>query len=526
MNMSGRKSTFFYGVLIALASLVVGMVIASRLDLTPRSLAGTVSVPASNSAPLTGPLDATTFRTIAHNAGPAVVSIVIESTRPVRSFGDFFGLPDQFGGGRNRGGQGQGQGQGQGEETVQGAGSGFIFDAKNGFILTNNHVVEGAKRIEIYLDTMNEQLEPSGLAAKVVGRDELTDTAVIQLTEMPKEPLTEAKFGDSDQLAQGDWVMAIGNPFQLSNTVTVGIVSAVGRDTPGAVQGRPQQMIQTDAAINKGNSGGPLLNIRGEVIGINTQIVTDQGQGNLGIGFAIPINLVRDILPGLREGKVVRGVLGVSVLRQPLTKDLAASYGLPGTSGAVVGSVTAGGPAERAGIKRDDVITQFNGKTVKDNNALVDMVMRTAPGTTVPVEIYRSKKAMTLNVKVDELNLAQEQETVATTGAGRSDRPRNPRNEPKDTAFGMQLRDITPAIARDLGLPASRTGAVVSSVEPAGSAFRAGLQTGDVIVAIDGNPVTSVDQVSAILDKIPVAQSVRVIYLRDGQEGLAVMRKR
>jgi serine protease Do len=284
-------------------------------------------------------------------------------------------------------------------------------------------------------------------------------------------------------------------------------------------------MIQTDAAINKGNSGGPLLNIRGEVIGINTQIVTDQGQGNLGIGFAIPINLVRDILPGLREGKVVRGVLGVSVLRQPLTKDLAASYGLPGTSGAVVGSVTAGGPAERAGIKRDDVITQFNGKAVKDNNALVDMVMRTAPGTTVPVEIYRAKKAMTLNVKVDELNLAQEQETVAT-GAGRSDRPRNPRNEPKDTAFGMQLRDITPAIARDLGLPANRTGAVISSVDPAGSAFRAGLQTGDVIVAIDGNAVTSVDQVSASLDKVPVAQSVRVIYMRDGQEGLAVIRKR
>ena len=519
--MSGRKSTFFYGVLIALASLVVGMVIASRLDLAPRSIAGTVSVPAANSAPLTGTIDASTFRTIAHNAGPAVVSIVIESTRPVRSFGDFFGFPDQFGGGRNRGGQGQGQG----EETVQGAGSGFIFDAKGGYILTNNHVVDGAKRIEVYLDTMNEQLEPNGLAAKIVGRDELTDTAVIQLTEVPKEPLTEAKFGDSDQLAQGDWVMAIGNPFALSNTVTVGVVSAVGRDTPGAVQGRPQQMIQTDAAINKGNSGGPLLNIRGEVIGINTQIVTDQGQGNLGIGFAIPINLVRDILPGLREGKVTRGVLGVSVLRQPLTKDLAASYGLPGTSGAVVGSVTAGGPAEKAGIKRDDVITQFNGKTVKDNSALVDMVMRTAPGTTVPVEIYRAKKAMTLNVKIDELNLAQEVE-ASNAGATRPDRSRNPRNEPKDTAFGMQLRDITPAIARDLGLPANRTGAVVSSVEPAGSAFRAGLQTGDVIVGIDGNPVTSVDQASAILDKVPAGQSVRVIYLHDGQESLAVLRKR
>ena len=181
---------------------------------------------------------------------------------------------------------------------------------------------------------MNEQLEPSGLAAKVVGRDELTDTAVIQLTEMPKEPLTEAKFGDSDQLAQGDWVMAIGNPFALSNTVTVGVVSAVGRDTPGAVAGRPQQMIQTDAAINKGNSGGPLLNIRGEVVGINTQIVTDQGQGNLGIGFAIPINLVRDILPrpARRQGRA-RRARRLACCREPITEDLATSYGLPSTDG-------------------------------------------------------------------------------------------------------------------------------------------------------------------------------------------------
>jgi serine protease Do len=518
-NMASRKSTFFYGVLIALASLVVGMVIASRLDLAPSSLAGTLSVPATNSAPLNGPIDAGTFRNIAHNAGPAVVSIVIEATRPVRSFSDFFGLPEQFGGGRNRSPQGQ-----PSEETVQGAGSGFIID-KQGYILTNNHVVDGAKRIEVYLDGMDEQLE-QGLPARLVGRDELTDTALIQLTDLPKDPLTEAKFGDSEQLAPGDWVMAIGNPFALSNSVTVGVVSAVGRDTPGAVQGRPQQMIQTDAAINRGNSGGPLLNVRGEVIGINTQIVTDQGSGNVGVGFAIPINMVRDILPQLRAGKVVRGVIGVSVLRSPLTKDLATSYGLPGANGAVVGSVTTGGPADKAGIKRDDVITQFNGKTVKDNSALVEMVMGTAPGTTVPVEIYRAKKAMTVNVKIGELDLAQEQEQVQSGGPSRPDRPRAQRDEPINTAFGMQLREITPAIARDLGLPANKVGAVISSVDPAGSAIRAGLQPGDVLVAIDGTTVTSVDQVSAILDKAAVGQAVRIIYSRSGQEGLAILRRR
>ena len=526
--MSGRKSTFFYGVLIALASVVVGMVIASRLDLAPASFAGTLSVPATNSAPLTGALDASTFRNIAKTSGPAVVSIVIEGTRPVQqSFENFFNFiqpdqPPQQGGGRNR--QLRPQQQQQREEPIQGAGSGFIID-KAGYILTNNHVVDGANHIEVFLSTMNEQLE-QGYAAKVVGRDELTDTALIQLTEMPKEPLAESKFGDSDQLAPGDWVMAIGNPFQLSNTVTVGVVSAVGRDTPGAVAGRSQQMIQTDAAINRGNSGGPLLNIRGEVIGINTQIETDQGSGNIGIGFAIPINMVRDILPQLREGKVTRGRIGLSVLRAPITNDVAASYGLPNNEGAVVGAIAGGGPADKAGIRVDDVITKFNGKIVKDNAQLVDMVMRTAPGTTVPVEIYRNKKPMTLSVKVEALDLAQEQEQAGQPGNRNRQGQQAPRNEPKETAFGMQLREITPGIARDLNLPAGKGGAVVSSVEPLGDAFRANLQPGDVILSIDGTDTTSVDQVTGILDKVAAGQTVRVRYLREGQEGLALLRRR
>jgi serine protease Do len=527
--MSGRKSTFFYGVLIALASVVVGMVIASRLDLAPASFAGTLSVPAANSAPLTGTLDASTFRNIAKTAGPSVVSIVIEGTRPVQqSFDNFFNFiqpdqPPQGGGGRNR--QRPQQQQQQREEPIQGAGSGFIID-KAGYILTNNHVVEGANRIEVFLSNMNELTEPAGLPAKVVGRDELTDTALIQLTEMPKEPLIESKFGDSDQLAPGDWVMAIGNPFQLSNTVTVGVVSAVGRDTPGAVAGRSQQMIQTDAAINRGNSGGPLLNIRGEVIGINTQIETDQGSGNIGIGFAIPINMVHDILPQLHEGKVTRGRIGLSVLRAPITNDVAASYGLPNNEGAVVGAIAGDGPADKAGIKVDDVITKFNGKIVKDNAQLVDMVMRTTPGTTVPVEIYRNKKAMTLSVKVEALDLAQEQEQAGQQASRNRQGQQAPRNEPKETAFGMQLREITPGIARDLNLPAGKGGAVVSSVEPLGDAFRANLQPGDVILSIDGTATTSVDQVTGILDKVAVGQTVRVRYLRDGQEGLALLRRR
>ena len=208
------------------------------------------------------------------------------------------------------------------------------------------------------------ELEP-GLPAKLVGRDELTDTALIQLTELPVPPLVASKFGDSDQMAPGDWVMAIGNPFQLSNTVTVGVVSAVGRRHAVSSSAAVEQMIQTDAAINRGNSGGPLLNLRGEVIGINTMIVSDQGGGNVGVGFAVPINTVRDLLPQLREGKVVRGRIGVQVDRRPITAQDAEDLGLPSTSGAEVTQLT-DGPAKAAGVRVGDVIVEYNGRPVQE----------------------------------------------------------------------------------------------------------------------------------------------------------------
>ncbi|MCR4373841.1 MAG: trypsin-like peptidase domain-containing protein, partial [Acidobacteria bacterium] len=300
--MSNRKATFFYGFLIALASLAAGMVLASRLDFTPASFARTVNVPETNMSPLDGPIDAATFRNIAHDQNPVVVSIRTTTPRRTRTGGPGGGMLEEFFQQQPRGGR-------QPElPDATGAGSGFIID-KTGFILTNNHVVEDATGIEVFLFGMDEN-EP-GLPAKVVGKDKLTDSALIQITELPKAPLSEAKFGDSQQIQPGDWVMAIGNPFGFSNTVTVGVVSAVGRTDPQLrpVDGRDLEMIQTDAAINRGNSGGPLLNVRGEVVGINTAIVSDQG-GNIGIGFAVPIHLVKEILPGLRTGKVVRGRIG------------------------------------------------------------------------------------------------------------------------------------------------------------------------------------------------------------------------
>ena len=272
--MSNRKATFFYGFLIALASVAAGMVLASRLDFTPSSFARTVNVPALNSAPLDGPIDAATFRNIAHDQNPVVVSIRTRSPRRGRGIGTGNDMLEEFFQQQQpRGGQRAPYRQ-QELPDLQGAGSGFIID-KAGYVLTNSHVVEDATSIEVFLYNMDES--EAGLPAKVVGRDKLTDSALLQITRAAEQrALSEAKFGDSPQIQPGDWVMAIGNPFGFSNTVTVGVVSAVGRTDPQLrpVHGRDLEMIQTDAAINRGNSGGPLLNMRGEVVGINTAIIS------------------------------------------------------------------------------------------------------------------------------------------------------------------------------------------------------------------------------------------------------------
>src|SRR5918994_7751547 len=298
--MSNRKTTLFYALLIAIASLAVGMVIASRLDLSPHSSAQTIAAPPMNSAPITGPLTATKFRDIAKVMSPAVVNIRTESRQRTQDLTEFFGGDDLFH--RFFGGPADPQTPRRNrprDQVAVAAGTGFIID-KAGFILTNNHVVEDATKIQVSL--YGEEADQT-YEARVVGRDPLTDSALIELTEKPDHTLPEVKFGDSSQIQPGDWVMAIGNPFNLAHTVSVGVVSALKRPFPVATQ-RSLDMIQTDAAINPGNSGGPLLNIRGEVIGVNTAIFADMRQsGNIGIGFAVPINAVTNLLPQLRSGK-------------------------------------------------------------------------------------------------------------------------------------------------------------------------------------------------------------------------------
>jgi serine protease Do len=314
--------------------------------------------------------------------------------------------------------------------------------------------------------------------------------------------------------------MAIGNPFGLSHSVSVGVISALGRPF-GGVPGREQNMLQTDAAINPGNSGGPLLNVRGEVVGINTAIYTDQARAaNIGIGFATPINLVRDILPALRNGKVTRGVIGVSVSKDPVTKEMAQAMALPAARGALLTIVNPNGPADKAGLEPGDVIVEFNGRPVENSDALVGMVVATKPGTTVPMTIYRDKQRKTVNVTVDELDLDAEGR-LSRRQTGGTEEP-----EPTATGFGMEVGPITPEIARELELPRNRGGAVVIDVDRNSAAFNAGVFPNDVILQINRQEVSNVSQVTRALQGVGSGQPVFMLLLRDGQEVFVTMTKR
>jgi len=527
---SSRKTTLFYVALIAMASLVVGMVIASRLDLTPASSAQVLAIPTTNSAPLTGTIDAGTFRNIAKAQSPMVVSIRTEMRQRTQDLSDFFGggsgddLLDRFFGG----GQGQGtrpgtpgaqprQRQQPREHLTQAAGSGFIIN-REGYILTNNHVVEGATKIEVQFFDEEDNYYP----AKVIGRDPLTDSALIQLTEKPNRPLPEAKFGDSTLMEPGDWVMAIGNPFNLAHTISVGVISATARPFPvseSAGGSRSTAVLQTDAAINPGNSGGPLLNVRGEVIGMNTAIYSNTSMGgqagNIGIGFAIPINTLRDVLPGLRSGKITRGRIGVSVA--PITPEDADALGLKDRKGALVKQVAKGGPAETAGIELGDVILQFNGKSVSKNDDLPQVVAGTTPGTTVPVKIFRNGKEMTVNVKVEELDLEAENGTQRTSADAA------PGSE-TSSGFGITLNNVTPDIERQMELPRGTKGAVITDVDPDTPAGRT-LEPGDVILSVNRQAVTSAVEASQLLRAVPAGRSVAMRILRHGQDLFVTVRK-
>ncbi len=372
----------------------------------------------------------------------------------------------------------------------QGLGTGVIVDAK-GYILTNNHVIGDADEVTV---TLNDKRK---FKAEVKGRDPKSDIAVIKIKA---DNLIPAKLGSSENLKIGEWVIASGNPFGLSNSITAGIVSAKGRSISGG--GQFEDFIQTDAAINPGNSGGPLLNLYGEVIGINTAIFSRSG-GYMGIGFAIPIDMARSVMDSLiTKGKVVRGWLGVGI--QNLTEELAQSFGFATTDGALVGSVSEGSPAAKAGFVQGDIITSFNGIKILDVNQLRNMVAATSPGQSIPVEVYRAGKTTSLTVKVDELTA---EDTAEVT------------QEKTDTSvdLGFDMQTMTPELAQQLRTKKT-TGIVVTNVAPGGLGESVGIQKGDIITSVNNKPVKSVKELLAAIDEKALAKGVRLVIDSQGME--------
>jgi serine protease Do len=474
-----KKHRTIYALIgISIGSLIAGLFIAANLNWT-NPLSAKTEISSSG-------LGIPSFADLAQSVSPAVVNI--STTKTVRGGGRVF---DFFMGPRGRRNPMDdffdkffGEEQPHPREYKQKSlGSGFIIDEK-GFILTNNHVVEDADEIKVILKNHKEY------EAKVVGRDAKTDLALIQIKSW--RGFQMIKLGNSDELRVGDWVMAIGNPFGLDHTVTAGIVSAKGR-VIGA--GPYDNFIQTDASINPGNSGGPLINLKGEVVGINTAIFA----GGQGIGFAIPINTAKDLLPQLKQkGKVTRGWLGVMI--QKVTPDLAKAFKLKEETGALVGDVTAGGPADKAGIKPGDIITEFDGKTVKEMNDLPRMVAAVPAGKGVEVKVIRNGSPLVFKVQIHELDEKQ-------MAAGPV--------QPKEEELGIVVQNFTPDLARRFRM-AYEPGVIVAQVSEGSPAEEAGIQEGDLIKEINQKPVKDINTYRALINAVPHDSTVLLRIKRRG----------
>ena len=377
-------------------------------------------------------------------------------------------------------------------------GSGVIINP-NGYLLTNNHVIEGASDVRVFTPDHKEY------KAKVIGTDSRTDVAVLKIEASGLPAFT---LGDSSNLKVGDVVFAIGDPFGIGETATMGIVSATGRALGGAIE-HYEDFIQTDASINPGNSGGALIDLHGNLIGINTAILSGGG-GNQGVGFAIPINMAHNIMEQILEhGKVVRGQLGVVV--QQVDPDMAKALGRSSGGGALVGDVSPNSPAAKAGIERGDLILEINGQQVEGPQDLSVRVSQTAPGTTVHLKVFRNGQTRDVNVTLSELN----EKAASTEGGGQE-------GSSGGVLRGLNVETVTPAIARELQLPAGTTGVVVTSVDPSGPAASADIQRGDVIQEVNHKPVRNIDDYRRAAQSAG-NDSVLILINRGGQTHFVVV---
>jgi serine protease Do len=476
-SMTSRLGTRMTGMVVGLALVLA----AGRFSFAAPPLSDATTAPARELS--------RAFEAVAARVKPAVVSVYSEKTVKLR--GDDGGLPfgddffRQFFGPGGPGGSGDPRHRPAPREyrvPQHGMGSGMIVDT-DGHILTNYHVVSDVDKVKIQLADKRQ------FDAEVVGTDQKSDMAIIKIKGRVPKDLPTVTLGDSDALQVGDWVLAIGAPFGLTQTVTAGIISATGRGDVGVAD--YEDFLQTDAAINPGNSGGPLVDMSGFVIGINTAIATSIGQ-YAGVGFAIPSDMVKRVMPTLVKGEsVTRGFLGVSI--QDVTAELAGKFHLAGTEGALVSQISAGSPAENAGFHVGDVILKYRGKAVTDTRELRNLVAATDPGTKADVTILRDGVEKTLTVSVGKLSadeVASSKESGGTEGDEATGLDR----------FGLSVQPLTTDLAQQLGYEGQQ-GVLVASVDPGGPAASARLQPGDLIVEVDRAPVRSVEQLRKKLEK-------------------------
>jgi len=466
----------------------------------------------SQAAPATPPLTRSiagardSYADVVKVVAPAVVTIRTEGKASVSPtdfdgedfFQRFFGGqfdPNQFDGRRRQ------MPRPQPRQFKQRAlGSGVVVTG-DGYILTNNHVVDGADDIKADLT------DGRTLTAKVVGTDAASDLALVKIDATSLHPLA---FGNSDAVQVGDVVLAVGNPLGVGQTVTMGIISAKGRATDND-SGSYEDFLQTDAPINHGNSGGALVNTKGELIGINSQIAS-VSDGNIGIGFAIPANMAKHVMDDLRaNGRVRRGQLGITI--QPVTSDLAESLGLKQVRGVIVSSVTTGSAADRAGLKRNDIIETFNGQPVQDINSLRNQVAELGPGASATLVVNRDGKDRDITVKLDEASAPK-----SAQGEGGSASP-----DADKSSLGISVEPLTPDLAERAGVPRATRGILIEEVNPDSRAADAGLQSGDVIEEVNRRPVTSVEQLRDAVRQ-SAGRPVLLLVNRQGQERFVTVR--
>lgn len=439
------------------------------------------------------------FADLVERVSPAVVTVTAETheTDAQALLNSPENLPEPFRDFFNQFGQGR---QFQVPHKATSMGSGFIID-RAGYIVTNNHVIENAKKVEVKL------ADGRMFEAKLIGADDSTDVALLKIKS--EKPLPSVEFGDDRQLRVGDWVIAVGNPFGLSNTVTAGIVSSLSRDVPGS--GPYNDFIQIDAPINRGNSGGPTFDLRGQVVGMNSMIFSPSG-GSVGIGFAIPSSTIHDVVNQLEaHGKVARGWLGVAI--QSITPDIASSLGIKQPKGAIVASIVAGGPAAKAGFQQGDIVIAINGKEVEDNRDLTRRVAALPAGTRAAFTVLRQGSPKTLTAQIGQRKDQQVASAAPALSGGEG------AASTTGEAMGLGLAAVTPEIRRTYNLDGNVEGVLITRVDPNSDAADKGLQPGDILMSISNRSVRTPQDVQKTIAEAHAQGRKSVLVLVSGSNG-------